>query len=97
MDRNKVDAAKAAINLATQAGRAQDASEFKKPEQQQALKELVAEGNKKVSANPPRGAFDDAEAEARRRQYIGSAIDKAQGKSPQAQTGTPATHTEGNF
>lgn len=99
MDRNKVEQAKTSINLATQTGRVQDASEFKTAEQQQALKELVAEGNKKALtvSNPGHGAFDDAEMEARRRSYIGSAVDKVQGKDTAKQTGTSPTHTDGNF
>jgi hypothetical protein len=95
---DKKQQAKESIELATKAGRAQDASEFKTQDQRDALMELVkADNAKKSTPAAPPDRFADATAEMQRRGYIGSAIDKMQGKDNNKQTGTPATHTEGNF
>lgn len=93
------DKAKEQLESSRKAGAAVDADYFRKvPGANEALGELLKSDREKAAASKPRDAFDDAVAEAgRKKGYIGSSADHSAGKDSSRQTGTPATHKDGNF
>ncbi len=85
------------IRKKTKQGSIQPAEDFDTPRKREALGQVMKEDNRNKYGGTD--AFSAAEAEAARRGgYTGSAVDKstASGNSSR-QTGTPATHKDGNF